>query len=690
MSNRLAKENSPYLLQHSENPVDWYPWGEEAFDRARREDKPIFLSIGYAACHWCHVMAHESFEDPVTAGLLNQSFVNIKVDREERPDLDSIYMNAVVAITGQGGWPMSVFLTPEGIPFFGGTYYPARPRYGMPAFKQVIEAIDWSWKTDRQQLLGAGQDLLHQIRQSNAIELSDSKLNQQSLEAAALQLSQSYDWESGGWGKAPKFPQPMVIEFLLRRASRGDRNALDIAQHALDAMARGGMYDVVGGGFARYSTDDKWLVPHFEKMLYDIAQLARAYLHAYLLTNKEKYKQICVETLDFIKRELTEPSIREIQNLSDEPGYGGFFSSLDADSEGEEGRFYLWNPVEIDQIMSEDSAFFDDAFGIQSSGNFEGKIILQRASTDAALAENYEISENQVSGRLQSLLQKLLKARMMRVRPRADDKILTAWNALTLIAFAEAARYLRRLDYLIIAQENTSFLLKEMIINGRLFRSWRKGKAQNNAFLEDYASLILGLLAIYQSDPKQHWYMSAETLAKEMVAHFSDPNSGFFDTRDDQNGLILRPKDLQDNATPSGNSLAALALLQLSYYSGSADFREKAEEMIGKVLPLASRYPTAFAQWLTAADFALSDIKEVAILGDLSEDNMKALQNELWRIYRPDILAAISEYPPPPNAPALLKGRSLKDASPTAYVCQRFICLNPITTAGELSVQLDK
>jgi len=681
MANRLAHENSPYLLQHSENPVDWYPWGEEAFTKARREDKPIFLSIGYAACHWCHVMAHESFEDPEIAKLMNQSFVNIKVDREERPDLDSIYMSAVVAITGQGGWPMSVFLTPDGIPFFGGTYFPAQPRYGMPAFKQVLEAIERSWLTDRQRLQEASLDLFHQIQQSNAIELSGSQISKNSLEEAAMRLVQTYDWESSGWGKAPKFPQPMAIEFLLRRASRGDKLALDVAINVLNAMARGGFYDVVGGGFARYSTDNEWLVPHFEKMLYDNAQLARVYLHAYLLTNRDFYKRICVDTLDFIHRDLN-------ATPGNKPVIGGFSSSLDADSEGEEGRYYVWDRAELEQILSEDLSFFGDAFGIPSAGNFEGKIILQRTSKDVVLAEKYELSENQVSEQLRKMLQKLNERRKQRIRPGTDDKVLTAWNALALIAFAEAARYLKRNNYLKIAQENASFLLDELIVNGRLLRSWRNGKAQHNAYLEDYASLILGLLTLYQSDPNPFWYAAAEKLANEMAGSFDDPNGGFFDTRVDQEGLIIRPKDLQDNATPSGNSSAAIALLQLSIYSGNDEYREKAEKIISKISPLASRYPTAFAQWLTAADFTLADTKEVAILGDPSATDTVKLVNKLWATYRPDIIAAISDFPPPPEAPALLKDRSMINDRPTAYVCRRFVCLHPVTTPGELSDQL--
>ncbi|NUM49280.1 MAG: thioredoxin domain-containing protein, partial [Anaerolineales bacterium] len=429
MPNRLAHENSPYLLQHQHNPVDWYPWGSEALERAKREDKPIFLSIGYAACHWCHVMEHESFIDPRTAALMNEHFINIKVDREERPDLDGIYMQAVVAMTGSGGWPMSVFLTPDGVPFYGGTYFPPARRYNMPAFTEVLAAIANTWENDRARALRSGEQLKTHLQQEMRPLPTAVALSPETAQQAAMGLAQSYDWKNGGWGQAPKFPQPMTIDFLLNRATRGDKFALEIATHALDAMAKGGMYDVVGGGFARYSVDDRWLVPHFEKMLYDNAQLARVYLHAYLITKNAFYRRIVEETLDFVIRELTHPD-------------GGIYSSLDADSEGEEGKFYIWTLEEIRDVLREEADFFIAAYHVTEGGNFEGHTVLQRALSDEELAEQFALPVEKVTPRLQAAHARLLKRRAGRIRPGTDDKVLTAWNGLMLLAFAEAGRYL--------------------------------------------------------------------------------------------------------------------------------------------------------------------------------------------------------------------------------------------------------
>jgi uncharacterized protein YyaL (SSP411 family) len=494
MPNRLAQENSPYLLQHKDNPVDWYPWGDEALDKAKQQNKPIFLSIGYAACHWCHVMERESFEEPQTAAMMNDNFINIKVDREERPDLDRIYMDAVVALTGQGGWPMSVFLTPSGKPFFGGTYFPPSPRYGMSSFMEVLSQITSLWQQKPDELEESGEKLVQHIRTRSLMPAPDqeAQLDPATLDQAVLKVGQSYDWKHGGWGSAPKFPQPMTILFLLRRASRGDQMALDLATHALDAMSMGGMYDLIGGGFARYSVDNQWLVPHFEKMLYDNAQLARAYLHAYLLTGKPLYRQICEETLDFTLREMTHPA-------------GGFFSSIDADSEGEEGIFYTWRFAELQDLLDEEEfEALSQAYSINEKGNFEGKIVLQHKQKPSERAG--------LTPHLQSAHQKLFAARSSRIRPATDDKVLTAWNAWMNIAFSEAARYLKRSDYLEVAQRNLTFLLETLYQDGRLLRSWREGKALHNAYLEDYSSLALALLSLYQSDQNANRYQQAVQL----------------------------------------------------------------------------------------------------------------------------------------------------------------------------------
>jgi hypothetical protein len=678
MPNHLIHENSPYLLQHAENPVEWYPWGEEALAKARLENKPIFLSIGYAACHWCHVMEHESFTDPETAALMNENFVNIKVDREERPDLDSIYMQATVAMTGSGGWPMSVFLTPDLRPFFAGTYFPPVRRYNMPSFKEVLLSIVRAWREDYQEVERVGNQVLEYIRSPLNKPPQRYDITAEALEAAAKNLLDTYDWGYGGWGAAPKFPQPMAIEFLLRRASADSPQRPQILKaviHALGAMSRGGMYDVVGGGFCRYSVDNFWRTPHFEKMTYDNALLSLAYLHGYLLTGDKNFRRICEETLDFVLRELTHSS-------------GGFFSSLDADSDGEEGKFYVWTQDELENVLGVDFDFFKSAYGVSPMGNWEGKTILQRALDDATLAARFKLDPEQLQQKLASCHSRLLQARSARIRPATDDKVLVMWNALMLKAFAEAARYLNRADYLQAAIRNARFLLENLYINHRLHRSWREGRAKHNAYLEDYAALILALLSLYQSDPNVEWYLSALKLADEMLEHFADPNGGFFDTRDDHETLLVRPKDIQDNATPSGNALAATALLELAAYGDRPAWRDIAEEMLSSVYGVMLRYPTAFAQWLCAADFAAGPAYEVAIIGDLERLETKDLLSALWKSYRPRQVTAISSYPPPPGAPALLKDRPLLNNLPTVYVCQGFICRQPVNSPAEMEAQL--
>lgn len=717
MPNHLSHENSPYLLQHADNPVDWYPWGEAALRKARDEDKPIFLSIGYAACHWCHVMAHESFEDPQTAAVMNRYFVNIKVDREERPDLDSIYMSAVTSLTGQGGWPLSAFLTPDGKPFYGGTYFPPQRRYNMPGFVELLSTIARLWQDDRGQLLESAEKISQHLKDQQPQAWLDSPLDPGTLDEAAGALSRAYDWQHGGWGGAPKFPQPMTIEFLLRRASRGDQDAQALAAHALSTMAKGGMYDVVGGGFARYSTDDRWLVPHFEKMLYDNAQLARAYLQGYLVTGDLSMRRVCEETLDFIARELMTQSGKGDAGIS-----GGFCSSLDADSEGEEGKYYIWTVEEIRDALNDaqdegrlpsnlavqdetaNGQFWDEmhfpmaldplafllaAYGLTGAPNFEGRFVLQRALDDQMLAQKFELERigldaSDVPDLLSALHRRLRAVRDRRIRPATDDKVLTAWNALALIAFAEAARYLKRENYLQIARRNADFLLAELNPHGRLLRSWRNGSAQHDAYLEDHAALILALLALYQSDPDPYWFNSAQALVQEMVANFSDPDGGFFDTRADSNPLLLRPKDIQDNATPSGSALAVQALLEMSAYTGDGSLRDLAERALRSVVPYLSRYPTAFARWLCALDYALHPLQEVAVLGDPDDPATQALVDVVWSRFRPQVVLAISPFPVSGNAPALLHDRPLLNDLPTAYVCENFSCKRPVTEPGEL------
>lgn len=686
MPNRLINENSPYLLQHANNPVDWYPWSEEALAKARAENKPIFLSIGYAACHWCHVMAHESFEDPEIAAFMNEHFINIKVDREERPDLDTIYMQATVAMTGSGGWPMSVFLTPDLKPFYAGTYFPPVPRYNMPSFRDVLVAIARTWKENPDEISRVSTQVSDHLVRALHINIEKSAYTQAHLNAAANNLIETYDWGYGGWGSAPKFPQPMAIEFLLRRAvqsgnmgnDKGEAETstlLKPALHALRAMARGGIYDVIGGGFSRYSTDNFWRVPHFEKMLYDNALLARAYLHAWQITRDPFFKQIVVETLRFIEREMTHPE-------------GGFYSSLDADSEGEEGKFYVWALDEIRTTLQNDSELFEAAYGITARGNWEGKTVLQRALDDASLAARFKLDPQTVSAKLADCHARLYAARSARPRPTTDDKILTSWNGLMLATLAEVARVIDEPElqrqYTDLAMRNAGFLLSHLRPNGRLKHSWRNGRTTGEVFLEDYAALILGLLELYQTDFNNKWFSLARDLSEEMIELFSDPAGGFFDTPKDGEPLLLRPKDLQDNATPSGNAMACEALLKLAAFTDEGKYRDLAENALGLTANIAPRYPTAFARWLSAADFALGNTKQVAVVYEADEDHASALIRVVHSQFKPNLIIAASSYPPAENAPPLLKDRPLKDKKATAYVCEGFICKNPVTEIVEL------
>jgi len=686
MTNHLSLESSPYLLQHAENPVDWYPWGPEALDKARKEDKPIFLSIGYAACHWCHVMAHESFEDDQVAAIMNQYFVNIKVDREERPDLDGIYMNAVVAMTGSGGWPMSVFLIPDGTPFFGGTYFPPVRRYNMPAFREVLLTIARLWQEERTELLSSAVNLKEHLDRASSSPGHLQPLDGDTADIAEQKLIDSYDWQFGGWGRAPKFPQPMAIEFLLRRSLLGHPEALKVATHALDAMQRGGVYDVLGGGFARYSTDDHWLVPHFEKMLYDNAQLALVYLYGYMLTGYTRYRDTCEATLDFLLREMSiEVDWQGAKHI-------GFYSSLDADSEGEEGKYYVWGLGEIHETIQnpEDTEIFIAAYEITKTGNFDGKSVLQRVLSNGELAQKLTLPLDQIQNAIERSHRLLFARRQQRIRPATDDKVLVSWNALALMAFAEAGRYLRRPDYLNVARANANFLITRLMSDGRLQRSWRNGHARHLAYLEDYAGLSLALLYLYRADPgNQRWYKNAKQIAEIFVAHCSDPEWGFFDTRDDHEELLTRPKDTQDNATPAGNSMAALALLELGALSGDQELVEIIDRMLQGVQSHAVRYPIGFSKWLCAFDTRFQGITELAIVGDLHFDAMQELLAVPLSTYLPRLILAASPLPLDPDAPELLQGRPMIDGRPTAYVCKQFVCKQPVTSPSDLAIQIN-
>ncbi len=680
MSNRLADETSPYLQQHAHNPVDWYPWGPEALARARVEDRPILLSIGYAACHWCHVMERESFEDPAIAAMMNDRFVNIKVDREERPDLDSIYMRAVQALSGQGGWPMTVFLTPDLKPFHGGTYFPPEDRGAMPGLPRVLAAVSDAYRDRRGQVTETAERLGAQLRQDPTSGGPGSPLSPVLLDEAFAALSSGLDGTNGGFGGAPKFPQPSAIEYLLRHAHRtGDPSATAMASLTLDRMARGGIYDQLGGGFHRYATDPEWLVPHFEKMLYDNALLVRLYLHGYQATGRAVFRRVAVETVDYVLRDLRDPA-------------GGFYTSRDADSEGREGLFYIWSQAEVTDLLGpDDGALFSRLYGITPQDGFEGRSILHlpEAAEDVAAALGMPLDELEARVARGSAL--LLAARDDRAPPARDDKVLTAWNGLMLGALAEAAAVLGRPDYLRAAEANAAFLLHSLREDGRLLRTWRDGRAKLKGYLEDHAFLIDGLIALYETSFDLRWLQEARALADTMLDLFWDPSSeGFFDTGTDHEELLTRPRDVTDGAMPSGASAATLALLRLGALTGVSRYRAPAIAALEGIAPLLGRHAIGLGHWLCALDFALSSPKEVVIVGGRGEPDTAALLSALHGAYLPNKVVAGLESEDDPAAEdlALLEGRHRVGGRATAYVCQNFACRMPVTEAEALLSQL--
>ncbi|MFI5225646.1 MAG: thioredoxin domain-containing protein [Candidatus Limnocylindrales bacterium] len=701
MPNRLAGETSPYLLQHAHNPVDWYPWGPEALASARDRDVPIFLSIGYAACHWCHVMERESFEDPATAADLRRDFVAIKVDREERPDLDQVYMAAVQAMTGGGGWPMSVFLTPDGTPFYGGTYFPPTPRHGLPGFRQVLSGVAEAWRERRSELEGSGARLVEALVETSgrtaeaageAAGEAGSGLTAAPLEEAVAALARSFDRTNGGWGGAPKFPPSMTLEFLLRRVAGRDAQAgsvaieLDMARRTLDAMAAGGIHDQLGGGFHRYSTDARWLVPHFEQMLYDNAQLARAYLHAWRITGETEYRDVAQGTLDFMARELRRPD-------------GTFAASLDADTEGVEGATFTWSAAEMRETLSGTDAdplmaeLFAAAYGVTDGGNWEGTTILSRVLGDAELAGRFGLSVEAVGGRLAAARRVLLAARDERTQPARDDKALAAWNGLAIGAFADAAAAFAEPDatgYREVGERAAGQLLAGLLgPDGRLRRSWKDGRATADGVLEDHAHLAEGLLALYEATFDERWFVAGRRLADQILERFADPAGGFFDTADDAESLITRPKDLQDNALPSGGAMAVTVLLRLAALTGEDRYREAAERAIRDVVDIAPHHPTSFGQWLVAIDLATRPIVEVAIVGRPGDPATAALL-EVARagLSTHRVLAVGPGEAGAASAVPLLAGRVAIDGRPTAYVCRAFVCRLPVTEPAALATLL--
>jgi hypothetical protein len=661
-TNALAKETSPYLLQHAHNPVQWYPWSGEALSKAKEEDKPILLSIGYSACHWCHVMEQESFEDEETARLMNENFVNIKVDREERPDLDAIYMNAVQLMTGSGGWPMTLFLTPDQIPFYCGTYFPREDVHGMPSFRRVLVSVAQAYREKRELLYKDSETIVAELKKSNSLAAAQGELTSDLLETAASKLIASYDSRNGGFGQAPKFPPAMALHFLMRLYRRkGKGPYLDIVERTLTKMACGGIYDQLGGGFHRYSVDAQWLVPHFEKMLYDNALLSRAYLDAYLLTQNDLYRRIAQETLDYVAREMTSPE-------------GGFYSSQDADSEGREGFFFLWSSAEVQSILGEDAELFSRYYGIRPEGNFEGKNILWVPSPEERL------SDIVARGR-----QALFKAREARIRPGRDEKVLTAWNAMMLQGFAEAANAFDREDYRQIALRNAEFLLSKLLRAGRLLRSYMRGQARFNAYLEDYACLIDGLVSLYEATFDSRWVREAEGLAERMVQKFWDPEGGgFYFTSEDHESLIDRPKDFYDNATPSGNSAAARGLLRLWKLTGNSRWSQYAIAILEALADLLPRHPSAFPHLLGALDFLLGPTKEIAIVGHPCAEDTKELLRAVFQGYSPNKVVSCGT----DGGLFLLRNKPQIDGMATAYVCENFTCSPPVTSPKELGDRL--
>ena len=682
MANRLAGETSPYLLQHKDNPVDWYPWGEEALSRAREEDKPILLSVGYSACHWCHVMERESFEDEETARMMNEHFVNIKVDREERPDIDSIYMSAVQALTRHGGWPMTVFLTPDGAPFYGGTYFPPTPRGGLPSFQQVLLSLADAYDTRRDEVLRSAESVREYLRAATGAAMPEAETpGTEILDKAATSLLSQLDRAHGGFGGAPKFPQAMNLEVLLRHHHRtGDVGALSGVELTLRSMANGGIYDQLGGGFARYSVDAYWLVPHFEKMLYDNALLSRIYLETYEATGDPFYRRIAEETLDYVLRDMT----------SEE---GGFYSAEDADSEGEEGKFYVWTPGEIRGVLGDpDEARLAERFwGVTERGNFEGKNILHVQRDLETVAAEFDLSLEELWDRVVGIRSKLLEAREERVRPGRDEKVLAAWNGLMLRSFALAARVLGREDYREAAGRNAAFLLAKLRDGGRLRRSYKDGRARFNGYLEDYAMVADGLVALYEATFETRWLVEAGDLCDAILELFWDEGQrGFYDTPADHEELVTRPRDVYDSAAPSGNSVATDVLLRLSLLLDRDDHRARAEAVLDALSGGMEKLPGAFGRLLAALDFHLSRPREVAIVGEPGAPDTRALVDAVYARYLPNKVVAGRE-PEDEEAAGLvplLADRPTRDGRATAYVCEGYVCQVPTTDPGELEAQL--
>ncbi|HWS88492.1 MAG TPA: thioredoxin domain-containing protein [Pyrinomonadaceae bacterium] len=678
-TNRLAQESSPYLLQHAHNPVDWFPWGAEALERSKREDKPILLSIGYSACHWCHVMERESFENEEIARQMNEQFVNIKVDREERPDLDQIYMSAVQMMTRHGGWPLTVFLTPDLVPFYGGTYFPPEDRHQMPGFPRILSAVAEAYRTRPEEVRQSAWEILSELRRMSVAQESAEAIGTQLLDNAYRGLARSYDPRFGGFGGAPKFPSSMNLDFLLRTYKRtGDSRALEMATHSCRMMAEGGMYDQLGGGFHRYSTDARWLVPHFEKMLYDNALLTRLYLHAYQATGDGFFRRIAEETLGYVKREMLDES-------------GAFYSTQDADSEGVEGKFFVWDKEEVETLLGpEDARLFSAYYDVTEGGNFEERNILHVERSAEEVAREQKVTVERLNEAVERGRGILFTERERRVKPGRDEKVITAWNGLMLEAYAEAAAVLERDDYREAAERNAQFILDTLFKDGLLLHVYKDGRAKHVGFLDDYAFVVSGLVTLYETTGHLRWLEAALTLTDKMVEEFWDEEGGglFYNGRSGEE-LIVRSKDYFDNATPSGNSVAAEALLRLSVLTGNEDYRRKAVNVLRLVRDAVERYPSAFGYALGAIDFYLSTPKEIVVVGEAEQS--RPLLREVWKRYVPNkvVVQSSGVNDDAARLVPLLQDRTAQGGRATAYVCESYTCLQPVGTPEELAAQLE-
>ena len=677
-TNRLVDETSPYLLQHAHNPVDWFPWGPQALGRARDEDRPILLSIGYAACHWCHVMERESFEDEATAAFMNGHFVCIKVDREERPDLDAIYMDAAQAMTGSGGWPLTVFLTPGGEPFFAGTYFPPEPRHGLPSFRQVLGGIADAWRDRRDDLVSQGATIAEHISRVGALTGSTEPLSDATSKTAIARLQRAFDVRWGGFGEAPKFPQPMTLEFVLRAVVRGAPGVQEILTTTLDRMADGGIFDHLGGGFARYATDARWQVPHFEKMLYDNAQLARLYTRAWQHTRDDRYRRVATQTLGYLLREMQHPE-------------GGFWSSQDADSEGVEGKFFTWTWSELVELVGPAVAA---CFGATPHGNWEGTNVLWSPVSIDDVAAEHGVDPEELAAEVEDARTTLFELREGRTHPGTDDKVLTAWNALAIGAFAEAGRAFGEPTFVVEAVRCADFVLTHLRDDdGRLLRSWRNGVAGKPGFADDQALLASACLTLYETTYELRWFEEARRLADDLIRLFADGGrGGFFQTGADAERLVLRPKELSDNATPSGNSAAAELLLRLALLTGDPAYEDAGLSALRLVREAMGSAPTGFGLALSALDLHLGSSREVAIVGDpAAADTLALVAVVTSERYRPNVVLAVGS-PDDEDAHAivpLLRDRDMIDGAATAYVCERFSCKLPVTDIEALRDQLE-